>query len=50
MGVFASTDRGTFLFSDLYQDVELCTVDPNGNTTCTEVSSKFGDTSLHRPR
>ena len=49
VGVFATTDGGTFLFSDLYQDVEACTVDPNGNTSCTEVSSKYGDTDLTGP-
>jgi hypothetical protein len=44
VGVFASTD-GTSKFSDLYQDVELCTVDPNGDI-CNEVSSKFGGTDF----
>lgn len=49
VGVFASTDGGTFLFSDLYQDVEACVVDQNGNAACTELSSKYGDTDLTGP-
>jgi hypothetical protein len=49
VGVFASTDGGTFLFSDLYQDVEACTVDQNGNPSCTEVASKFGESDLTGP-
>jgi hypothetical protein len=49
VGVFAETDGGTFLYSDLYQDVEDCTTDPNGNVTCTEVSDKFGDSDLTGP-
>ena len=49
MGVFTSTDGGTFLYSDLYQDVESCTVDASGSPNCTEVSSRYGDGDLSGP-
>ena len=42
VGVFAAND-GSVEYSDLYQDVENCKVDPSGNTNCTEISSKYGD-------
>ena len=45
VGVFAGFD-GMVQYSDLYQDVEDCTADSTGNVSCTEVSSKFGDTQF----
>jgi hypothetical protein len=49
VGVFVSTDGGAFLYSDLYQDVESCTTDQAGNVSCTQVSSKYGDSNLSGP-
>jgi hypothetical protein len=48
VGVFTSTDGGTFTYSDLYQDVESCIKTTNG-TNCTQTSSKYGDSDLTGP-
>ena len=48
VGVFASPTDPTSHYSDLYQDVELCTVSGN-RTNCSTQSQQYGDSELRRP-
>jgi hypothetical protein len=49
VGVFFSLSGDQPTYSDLYQDVEECVVDPDGNAKCTETSFKYGDSELSGP-
>jgi hypothetical protein len=49
VGVFVSTEGKSSTYTDLYQDVQECTVDPDGNEHCTGISFKYGDTDLSGP-
>ena len=48
VGVFASPSDPTSHYSDLYQDVELCTVS-GSRTRCSTQSEQYGDSELRRP-
>ena len=47
VGVFASPDDTTSRYSDLYEDVELCTVS-GSRASCVPQLSKYGDSRLRR--
>jgi hypothetical protein len=47
VGVFATPGDSTSRYSDLYEDVELCTVSGT-RTSCAPQSSKYGDSELQR--
>ena len=48
VGVFADPTDPTSRYSDLYQDVELCTVSGT-RTHCSTQSQQYGDSRLRRP-